>query len=232
MKRLGRADEAGIVTGCEERGPDCRGFAAGPSAPCRRDRCQPSGRDLHCAAERDRAQHQELTDFVGRKPCSIFRQLGAAPDLVRLERLLAKRDAGPFGALTEREREVLSLVTDGETNRQIAARLGISEHTVARHCTRLCETHDQCRQCLKAALAQAELATLRTHEGSMTGCPCHGLYSPFGEPSLVIDGRMPGGIRPPRPRQDCPGNRRGCATAWDRRRIVNAKGRRPLGGGH
>src|SRR3546814_17633312 len=38
-----------------------------------------------------------------------------------------------FGALTDREREVLSLVAVGGTNRQIAAALGISEHTVDRH---------------------------------------------------------------------------------------------------
>jgi DNA-binding CsgD family transcriptional regulator len=64
---------------------------------------------------------------------SVFGQLGAAPDLVELERLMATGSAGPFGALTDREREVLSLVASGETNRQIATALGISEHTVARH---------------------------------------------------------------------------------------------------
>jgi DNA-binding CsgD family transcriptional regulator len=64
---------------------------------------------------------------------SIFAQLGAAPDLVELERLMATRSAGPFGALTDREREVISLVASGDTNREIAAALGISEHTVARH---------------------------------------------------------------------------------------------------
>ena len=64
---------------------------------------------------------------------SVFGQLGAAPDLGELERLMTTRSAGPSGALTDREREVLSLVASGETNRQIAATLGISEHTVARH---------------------------------------------------------------------------------------------------
>ena len=64
---------------------------------------------------------------------SVFGQLGAAPDLVELERLMANRSTGPLDALTDREREVLSLVASGETNRQIATALGISEHTVARH---------------------------------------------------------------------------------------------------
>jgi ATP/maltotriose-dependent transcriptional regulator MalT len=64
---------------------------------------------------------------------SVFRRLGAAPDLVELERLMAARDTGPDSALTDREREVLALVAAGETNRQIATALDISEHTVARH---------------------------------------------------------------------------------------------------
>jgi DNA-binding CsgD family transcriptional regulator len=64
---------------------------------------------------------------------SVFRRLGAAPDLAELERVVTAGDAGPFSVLTDREREVLSLVAAGETNRQIATALGISEHTVARH---------------------------------------------------------------------------------------------------
>ncbi|WP_284735591.1 helix-turn-helix transcriptional regulator [Dongia deserti] len=64
---------------------------------------------------------------------AVFKQLGAAPDLVELERLMAIQDARPSSTLTDREREVLSLVASGETNREIATALGISEHTVARH---------------------------------------------------------------------------------------------------
>jgi DNA-binding CsgD family transcriptional regulator len=64
---------------------------------------------------------------------SVFGQLGAAPDLADLEPLLAARGAGLLSTLTDREREVLSLVVAGETNRQIGVALEISEHTVARH---------------------------------------------------------------------------------------------------
>ena len=35
--------------------------------------------------------------------------------------------------MTPRQREVLLLLAEGLTNRQIAARLGVSEHTVHRH---------------------------------------------------------------------------------------------------
>jgi DNA-binding NarL/FixJ family response regulator len=57
-----------------------------------------------------------------------FRRLGAAPDLAKL----APPVGGPEG-LSAREVEVLRLVAKGRTNREIAAELVLSEHTVARH---------------------------------------------------------------------------------------------------
>jgi DNA-binding NarL/FixJ family response regulator len=57
----------------------------------------------------------------------VFSQLEAAPEL---ERIGARRDTH---GLTLRELEVLRLVAAGRSNREIAAALVISEHTVARH---------------------------------------------------------------------------------------------------
>jgi DNA-binding CsgD family transcriptional regulator len=63
----------------------------------------------------------------------VFERLGAAPDLARVEAL--RRSGGPGAAhgLSQRELEVLRLVAAGKSNRQIAAALVISVHTVARH---------------------------------------------------------------------------------------------------
>jgi DNA-binding CsgD family transcriptional regulator len=61
-----------------------------------------------------------------------FRRLGAAPDVARLDALVSASDSNTHG-LTRRELEVLRLVAAGNSNREIAGRLVISEHTVARH---------------------------------------------------------------------------------------------------
>jgi DNA-binding CsgD family transcriptional regulator len=67
-----------------------------------------------------------------RAALAAFERLGAADDAATAAGLLAGRPDLPRG-LTAREAEVLRLVAAGKTNRQVAAELMISEHTVARH---------------------------------------------------------------------------------------------------
>jgi DNA-binding CsgD family transcriptional regulator len=62
-----------------------------------------------------------------------FEQLGAAPDLDRIERMVSGPAPTAVGPLTAREVEVLKLVASGRTNKAIADQLFISEKTVARH---------------------------------------------------------------------------------------------------
>lgn len=63
----------------------------------------------------------------------IFEDLGAAPDLARILKLRAGSKAAGADNLTARERQVLTLVADGGTNREIARELRLSPKTVNRH---------------------------------------------------------------------------------------------------
>jgi len=63
---------------------------------------------------------------------SGFAELKAAPDAARVAASTAPAHTRPHG-LSARELEVLRLVAAGRSNRQIATKLVISEHTVARH---------------------------------------------------------------------------------------------------
>lgn len=62
-----------------------------------------------------------------------FEDLGAATDLSAVERLLRSASAAGDSELSTRELQVLRLIAEGRTNRQIAQTLMISEKTVARH---------------------------------------------------------------------------------------------------
>ena len=61
-----------------------------------------------------------------------FERLGAGVDAAHAADLLHPRAAFP-GGLSAREVEVLRLVATGKTNRQIAAEMVVSEHTIRRH---------------------------------------------------------------------------------------------------
>ena len=86
------------------------------------------GARLPRGRRRGRARRSSST-----RRAATFAELGAAPDLARVDALTAAAPKADAHGLTARELEVLRLVAGGQSNREIAAALVISEHTVARH---------------------------------------------------------------------------------------------------
>jgi DNA-binding NarL/FixJ family response regulator len=91
-----------------------------------------AGSDADCATAHDRL----------RQAWTLLRQLDMTADADRVAALLARMEPGrsdgrETGGLSAREREVLALVVDGLTNREIADRLAISDKTVANHLTHI-----------------------------------------------------------------------------------------------
>jgi DNA-binding NarL/FixJ family response regulator len=64
---------------------------------------------------------------------TAFAELGAGPDLAMADACVPASHGTGGPGLSRREWEVLRLVATGRSNRQIAAELVVSEHTVARH---------------------------------------------------------------------------------------------------
>ncbi|HET7272023.1 MAG TPA: LuxR C-terminal-related transcriptional regulator [Rubrobacter sp.] len=63
----------------------------------------------------------------------LFAQLGAAPDLARVDSLIRRAPSVDVHGLTPRELQVLRLVAAGDTNKAIASELVLSERTIDRH---------------------------------------------------------------------------------------------------
>ena len=63
----------------------------------------------------------------------VFVELGARPDVTRIDALTRRAPSGHLGTLTGRELQVLRLVATGKTNKTIATELSLSTKTVDRH---------------------------------------------------------------------------------------------------
>jgi DNA-binding CsgD family transcriptional regulator len=81
------------------------------------------------------------------------------PHLAELDRAArARRRQRPLASLTARQTEVLTLVAEGLTNRQVARRLAISEGTVRRHLEEIYQRLDVRSRTAAAALVTAGAA--------------------------------------------------------------------------
>ena len=153
---------ADLAEGCSRP----RGARTSAHARCSRTRRMPSS----AAAPRSRPRRpgSQLGHEPDRARPQRRSRAGAAGALERLRKLGADVEAERAGALlaeprgdelTPREREVLSLLTEGLTNRQLAERLVVSEHTVHRHVTSILRKLGLSSRTAAAAYAvRAELA--------------------------------------------------------------------------
>jgi DNA-binding NarL/FixJ family response regulator len=87
---------------------------------------------LESSAEELLAAINALHEGLFVSPPALLRRL-LSSDISDSRPLAAQMEDSPGGELTERESEVLALLAQGLANKQIAARLGISEHTIKFH---------------------------------------------------------------------------------------------------
>ena len=106
-------------------------------------------------AEARRALAADL-DALGRH-ADAERERTAAAAAERELRAAAERPP-PLPALSAREREVLALVAGGATNRRVAERLVLSEHTVHRHVANILRKLDLPSRAAAAAVHAREMA--------------------------------------------------------------------------
>ena len=86
-----------------------------------------------------RRGESRLTPQIARKVMDQFRRLAGASDYAPSAANAAKKSAAPSETLTDKEEKILRLITDGMSNRQIAAAMFLAEGTVKNYVSRIME---------------------------------------------------------------------------------------------
>jgi DNA-binding CsgD family transcriptional regulator len=86
----------------------------------------------------DPALAERLTELIARLPELRVAAMGESADLV----LAPAEDEADIAALTPREREVVALLAEGLSNKEIALRLGIAPDTAKFHVGRIIDKLD------------------------------------------------------------------------------------------
>lgn len=106
-----------------------------------------------------RRGESRLTPQIARKVMDQFRRLASASDFASTPETPAKADPGTE-TLNDKEEKILRLITDGMSNRQIAAAMFLAEGTVKNYVSRIMEKlHANTR----TALAVISAKQRRTH---------------------------------------------------------------------
>jgi DNA-binding NarL/FixJ family response regulator len=85
-----------------------------------------------------RRGESHLTPQIARKVMDQFRQLAGAPKFASAENV-AFKPAPTIEVLSDKEEKILQLITDGLSNRQIAAAMFLAEGTVKNYVSRIME---------------------------------------------------------------------------------------------
>lgn len=86
-----------------------------------------------------RRGESHLTPQIARKVMDQFRRLASSSEFAPTSNAAAKKTAVAAESLSEKEEKILRLITDGMSNRQIAAAMFLAEGTVKNYVSRIME---------------------------------------------------------------------------------------------
>jgi DNA-binding NarL/FixJ family response regulator len=86
-----------------------------------------------------RRGESRLTPEIARKVMDQFRRLASSPEVAAMSNSGSRKTDAPGQSLNDKEEKVLRLITEGMSNRQIAAAMFLAEGTVKNYVSRIME---------------------------------------------------------------------------------------------